>query len=281
MAGLRGVLRHRIRPLGTCGFFALLLGALLPTARAEESDWYKQASKRVREAIDDGVAARIAGITHPTGKNPRLIEVSTQPDEDGLVAVISVRWHGGVLGTRYNTVVQWRVSPRGHLNSGIVRDDSLAPVPATARTELDNYLRDQLWPKVKGAGEADSDGDLGAACRSIEAEATRFLAKPIAQAAKAECQKLLRACADAEKRALAQAQKCEREADEFEARAKRLEDLTQRAASPEEKSMRQEAAVEFSRKSKAARDDAQMWRKRSAALVALHKALEQRMEALE
>ncbi len=283
MCYLQGVVESGVRLMRTFGLLVPLMAASWGSLSAEESAWYTASAKRAREAIDDTVAARILVITHPTGKNPRLGEVSTRPDGDGLLALITVHWNGGFLNTPYATVVQWRFSPTGHLNSGIVSDGGVVRVTEAAKTELDSYLRLTVWPKVKvdGGEGAGDNPDLGTLCRSLEADVTRFLAKPIAQATRKEGGRLLGVCAAVEGLIEKRVRESEQSADKSEARAKDLEESAKRATSQEEKAKREEGAIDFSRRAKLARADAEMWRKRSQVVAGFRTAVKERMEALE
>jgi hypothetical protein len=123
---------------------ALGLGA----SSALASEWVDLASRKVKKHFEDektqvNVAKSILNCTHPTGDDPTFVSAETYTDADDdkvLLVVITIKWKGGLTGSKYKTSVTWRCKKGKHIDAVVSSDESIIPVSKSNKSKLDDYF---------------------------------------------------------------------------------------------------------------------------------------------
>ncbi len=105
------------------------------------------AAERLR-GMGDQLAAAILHNLHPTGKSAVLKAVEARAMPTGIFVVIASEWRGGVLGTRYTTVVRWEFNERRHITTVVPQDTAQIRYSPEALKALNAWFESQLYPEV-------------------------------------------------------------------------------------------------------------------------------------
>ncbi len=111
--------------------------------------WANQATIQLKNLItrsSKNIAASIQGITHPTGNGARLGNFNVLNLGDHMMVQMVVHWNGGVLGTAYQTSVNWELDPNQHLVATVSGDTASISVQPQNLQALDNYFRQNVYP---------------------------------------------------------------------------------------------------------------------------------------
>lgn len=92
------------------------------------------------------IATNIQTITHPTGDNPVLEGYEVKKIGNSLIIEFTVSWKGGMLGGKYNTVVDWEVNEGGHVKAAIVKDTAPFAVGKENAESLDGMFHQKIYP---------------------------------------------------------------------------------------------------------------------------------------
>lgn len=116
--------------------------------------WSDRAELHLKQHLLTGesgqnVAATIQGISHPTGKSPKLGSVQILHVGEALNVRIDVNWKGGLLGTDYTTVLVWEFSKNAHTKASITQDSAPTSVSLENQKKLDEYFRTECFAKLK------------------------------------------------------------------------------------------------------------------------------------
>ncbi len=120
---------------------------------AERTKWQEKAEAAVKSVVDDAAAASLRKILFSDGKNDRVGVISVEPDGEGVLAKITLKWTGIVIAVDYNAVIRWRFNAKEHLSSGVESAFGLGVITDKDRTALDDYLRKELYPRVQAAAK--------------------------------------------------------------------------------------------------------------------------------
>lgn len=130
-----------------CAAVALL--ACSAARAAERTPWQVKADQAVRSVVSDSVAEHIRTMLYGDGKNGRVALIVVEPDGEGVLARITIKWTGIVIAVDYNAVIRWRFNAREHISSAIESSFGMGVITDTKKTDLDDYLRKELYPKVQ------------------------------------------------------------------------------------------------------------------------------------
>lgn len=114
-----------------------------------DQKWINAATIQLRTLMNgsaQNIAASIQGVTHPTGTSPMLANFNVLNLGDRMMVQINVAWRGGVLGTAYQTSVNWEFTPDSHLSAKVVGDTAMIAIEPQNLQMLDGYFRQSVWP---------------------------------------------------------------------------------------------------------------------------------------
>jgi hypothetical protein len=120
---------------------------------AQVIPWADRADTAVRKLIERNkqkIAEAIQGITHPTGNNPVLTDLSISKFSDRVLVEMVVEWKGGILGTQYSTSVAWEIDKKNHINAKVIADSAALGVEARNKDALNEYFRTKVYPAFYG-----------------------------------------------------------------------------------------------------------------------------------
>jgi len=86
--------------------------------------------------------------THPSGKNPRVVNYEVVNNGARAVALIKIEFSGGVVGTRHTTAIEWILTPQAHIGARVAADSAPFAVDAAHARLLDDYFRYKLFPRA-------------------------------------------------------------------------------------------------------------------------------------
>ena len=137
-----------------CSVVAVLAWASGAEAQ-DRTAWQIRAEIAVRKVVDDDVADRIRSILTAVGKNTRVRDITVEPDGEGVLSKIAIRWSGVVIALDYSAVVRWRFTRTAHISSGVESLVGLGIVTDHVRNALDDYLRTRVFPPVQTEAAKD------------------------------------------------------------------------------------------------------------------------------
>lgn len=111
--------------------------------------WTMYATAQLRKLLNgssQNIAASIQGITHPSGNTPQLGSYNVLNLGNRMMVQIVVYWRGGVLGTTYQTSVNWELTPNQHLGAKVVGDSAMVAIAPQNQQALDNYFSQNVYP---------------------------------------------------------------------------------------------------------------------------------------
>lgn len=114
-----------------------------------DSRWVEAANLQLRRLLSgsaQNIAMSIQGISHPTGKNPAMLNYNVLNLGDHIMVQINVVWRGGMLGNTYQTSVNWEMSPENHLGAKVVGDTAMIAIAPQNIAALDDYFRQSVYP---------------------------------------------------------------------------------------------------------------------------------------
>ena len=83
------------------------------------------------------------------GKNGQVKSIIVEPDGNGVIARINIKWSGVVIAIEYGATVRWRFTATDHLNSDVEKAIGFGIVTDKSKRELDDYLRTKIYPLVQ------------------------------------------------------------------------------------------------------------------------------------
>lgn len=121
-----------------------------PTVVPVRDPWVVRAERELRDLLartdqQDIFARSIQQTTHPTGKEPTLSSASVTRDGPTLVTDFVCAWKGGLLGTKYETVVRWRCNEQGHLDLVLTKETSTFNPTKESLQQLSEWFRTEIW----------------------------------------------------------------------------------------------------------------------------------------
>lgn len=120
-----------------------------PTASGlSPQDWANRAIPVLRQLLQDrtyqsNLASAVQTYLHPSGKSPRYggATVGLRLGTNNTVVVqLTANWAGGVLGTNYQTVVEWSFTSQAQTAVQVASDNSPVQPTASAKQQLLSYL---------------------------------------------------------------------------------------------------------------------------------------------
>lgn len=115
--------------------------------------WIDRAEASLRgmlERPEQGVslAKETIQITNPSGAEPRLLKWNVAKQGKTLVAQFDFAWKGGLIGTEYQTAVEWRCNEQGHIQAQVTRENATFGQDEKSRQALDDYFKTVWWPTL-------------------------------------------------------------------------------------------------------------------------------------
>jgi hypothetical protein len=111
--------------------------------------WSDRADTAARKLIDankEKIAAAIQGVTHPSGKDPRLAKFGVSKLGDRVLVEMVIGWKGGLVGGDYSTTVTWEIGEQGHIDARVTLDSALTSVEQKNKEMLNEYFRTKVYP---------------------------------------------------------------------------------------------------------------------------------------
>ena len=118
---------------------------------AERTAWQGKAETAVKSVVTEAVAEKIRAMLFADGKNGRVGVIAVEPDGEGVLAKITVKWSGIVIAIDYNVVIRWRFTAKDHLNAAIESAFGMGVITDKDRTAIEDYFRKELYPLVQAA----------------------------------------------------------------------------------------------------------------------------------
>lgn len=103
-------------------------------------------SQLAKENQQGLIAISVVGSLHPTGTSPRLESFRVDAIGDTLVASFTVAWIGGIFGTPYTTVVNWKCTKTQNLGVELVSDDGPFGVGESNLKTLGDWFQTEVYP---------------------------------------------------------------------------------------------------------------------------------------
>lgn len=95
------------------------------------------------------VVKTIQAVTHPTGRDPQMHDLSIDMDDDGVLSVkITVDWIGGLVGGHYRTIVLWKCDKNRDRGLTIVSDNAPFEIEDSNLERLKDYFHDEIYTNV-------------------------------------------------------------------------------------------------------------------------------------
>jgi hypothetical protein len=120
-----------------------------PAQAVDRTAWQAKAETAVHNVVTDSVADKMQSLLYSVGKNTTVKSIVVEPDGNGVLARISMRWSGFVIAVEYNAVIRWRFNANEHVSSTVESAIGLGVLTDKDRLALDDYLRKELYPKVQ------------------------------------------------------------------------------------------------------------------------------------
>ena len=95
------------------------------------------------------IAGNILSITHPSGKEPALSEITYKKEENQITVRFQLNWKGRMLGTDYVTVIVWVIEKDGHSLSGVESDSASIKIAKEQLVKLDEYFGTVVYKSFK------------------------------------------------------------------------------------------------------------------------------------
>ena len=111
--------------------------------------WADRADTIARRLISqnqDKIANAIQGLTHPTGKDAKLIRSSISKLDGRILIEMTVAWKGGFIGNDYETVVAWEISEANHVSAKVVSDTAMTEIESKNKEMLNDYFKNRVYP---------------------------------------------------------------------------------------------------------------------------------------
>jgi len=122
--------------------------------------WKQAAIFQLRSLMNQSaqnIASSVQGITHPTGNNPHLLGYNVLTLQDRIMVQITVGWFGGLSGSRYQTSLNWELTPSSHLAATVTGDNAPYAIKEQNKLMLSNYFRDSVYPVFQNNMEVVSN----------------------------------------------------------------------------------------------------------------------------
>lgn len=95
------------------------------------------------------IAGNILSITHPSGKDPTLSEITYKKEENQITVRFQINWKGRIMGTDYVTVIVWVIGKDGHSLSGVESDSASIKIAKEQLVKLDEYFGTVVYKSFK------------------------------------------------------------------------------------------------------------------------------------
>ncbi len=110
--------------------------------RAEAAMRAMLASAEQRSVVAKSALAQ----TNPTGQNPKMGRYEVAKSGETLTTTLELQWTGALLGTDYQTIIEWRCNERGHIQARVTSENCPARQDEASSKALDDYFRTVVWP---------------------------------------------------------------------------------------------------------------------------------------
>lgn len=118
--------------------------------KQREREWPDRAARAAERMLsqDPQLASQILSLTHPTGVNPRIVEVWSKCGGGTVKVTAKLDWKGGIMGGSYSSVICWTLSRAGHQEAVVTVENAAIRVDENHQKMLNGYFRDTLYPYI-------------------------------------------------------------------------------------------------------------------------------------
>lgn len=116
--------------------------------------WQDQLKGQMSSAIDDGLAAKLREMTHPTGDGGTVAKKEVRCSDTECTAYFDVAWKGGFTSSKYVTSVRWAVDRKLTSEATIERETSVISADLEHTRRMADHLQELAgsWSSIIGEG---------------------------------------------------------------------------------------------------------------------------------